>query len=331
MPVVSLSIVSFNTRDLLRECLASLQERAGEADLEITVVDNGSTDGSVEMVRAHFPQVLVVEAGENLGYGRANNLALQNARGDFVWILNSDTTIEPGAIADMAAWMEAHPKCGAIGSRLILPDGTTQPSCAGDPSLWAVFCEQTFLYKLLPGGRYTGSYAMTNLTDWSYDEPRSVPQVCGASLFVRRETWRATGGFDPSYFMYFEDTDWCVRAREANWEIWFLPQSRVRHHLGASSGGSWRTRAMMVFHYNLGRLLFFGRRRGPRVARALKYLLCLGALARLLAWAILGLHPKYWRRARERVLLFRQVLLSTSRAPLEFLPFTPAAADKEAQ
>ncbi len=319
MPLISVAIVSFNTRDLLRRCLLSLRECRAEAELEVIVIDNGSHDGSAAMVRAEFPQAQRIEAGENLGFGAANNRALKEARGEFLWILNSDTEVEAGGIASMLRWMEERPECGAIGSRLILRDGSTQPSCALDPSLWAVFCEQTFLYKLLPGGRYTGSYAMTN---WDYNEAREVPQVCGASLLVRAEAWRQVEGFDESYFMYFEDTDLCVRLREANWTIWYLPCARVRHFLGASSQGDTSERAHMVFHYNRGRLLFFSRRRGPLVARGLRLLLCLGALGRLLTWTLLSLRPRSTSqqrsRARAQMRLFRAVLHATRRAPLAF-------------
>ena len=319
MPLISVAIVSYNTRDLLRDCLLSLESRRDEAELEIIVVDNGSRDGSVAMTRQEFPQVLVIEAGENLGFGAANNRALEAAHGEFFWILNSDTTVDTGTISVMLHWMKAHSECGAIGSRLILRDGTTQPSCALDPSLWAVFCEQTFLYKLLPGGRYTGSYAMTN---WDYNEVRDVPQVCGASLLVRREAWLQIGGFDESYFMYFEDTDLCVRLREAGWQIWYLPEARVNHFLGASSQGSAGERGRMIFHYNLGRLIFFSRRRGQSTARLLRALLSLGALGRLLAWTLLALRPRASRqmrqKARAQMRLFRSVWHATRRAPLHF-------------
>ena len=278
VPSVSVSIVSFNTRDLLRECLRSLEERRDEADLEVIVVDNGSTDGSAEMVRDEFPRVRLIEAGENLGYGRANNRALQEARGEFFWVLNSDTTVEPGTIGRMAEWMRAHADCGAVGARLVLPDGSTQASCAGDPGLWAMFMEQMYLDKLLPTNRITGAYAMTY---WNYEERRAVPQVCGASLLVRREAWQQVGGFDPRFFMYFEDTDLCLRLREVGWAIWYLPEAPVRHHLGASSERDWRTRARMISSYNHSRLLFFGARRGRGVARALRALFVLGALLRL--------------------------------------------------
>ncbi len=316
---ISVAIVSYNTRDLLRECLRSLQARGGEARLEIIVLDNASHDGSAQMVRDEFPEVHLMQSAHNSGYGAANNRALQDARGEFFWVLNSDTTIETGAISTMMNWMREHPRCGAIGTRLILADGSTQPSCALDPSLFAVFIEQTYLDKLMPGNRYAGSYAMT---DWDYDDLREVPQVCGASMLVRHAAWQNLGGFDESYFMYFEDTDLCVRLREAGWKIWYLPAARVRHQLGASSAGTWRQRARMVAHYNRGRLLFFGRRRGKFIARALQILMSAGALARLGFWLVRALTARS-RSARchfrDQIKLFRWVWRDTRNADLDSL------------
>lgn len=326
---ISIAIVSYNTRDLLRACLRSLQTHSDAANLEIIVIDNASRDGSAHMVRQEFPDVQLIESAHNSGYGAANNRALQEARGEFVWILNSDTTIESATIATMLEWMRAQPRCGAIGTRLILPAGTTQPSCALDPSLFAVFIEQTYLDKLMPGNRYAGSYAMT---DWDYNDLREVPQVCGASLLVRRAAWRALGGFDESYFMYFEDTDLCVRLREAGWKIWYLPAARVHHHLGASSAGAWRERARMVAHYNRGRLLFFGRRCGKIVARALQILMSFGALARLSFWLLRALMARKQtarRQFREQVKLFRLVWRDTKNADLDSLIQAPEAPDNK--
>jgi len=303
-PDISVSIVSYNTRDLLRDCLLSLQERSAEAHLEIIVIDNGSVDGSAEMVRQEFPKVLLKRAGSNLGYGVANNRALENATGKYFWILNSDTTIEAGTITAMLQAMETQPRCGAVGARLILSDGSTQPSCAADPSLWAVFCEQTYLYKLIPTNRLTGGYAMTY---WNYDEARAVPQVCGASLLVRHEAWQQVGGFDEAYFMYFEDTDLCLRLRRAGWEVWYWPPARIRHHLGGSSAGHWRTRARMIASYNASRIFYFSRYQGTTAGRILKILTLGGAFFRALAWSVAAWSPARHRAARQQVAIFRDV------------------------
>ena len=299
---ISVAIVSYNTRDLLRECLRSLQEHSAEANLEIIVIDNASHDGSAPMVRDEFPAVQLIESAHNAGYGAANNRALAQARGEYVWILNSDTTIESGAMATMLDWMCADPRCGAIGTRLILADGSTQNSYDFDLSWRAVFAEQTYLDKLLPSQRYS-------VSDWELGA-RAVPYLCGASLLVRRAAWQELGGFDESYFMYFEDIDLCSRLREAGWELCYLPDARVHHHLGASSARDWRDRARMVSHYNRGRLRFLVRNRAQKTARCIQFLLSFGALARLIFWllrALLASSHAQRRHCRSQIKLFRQV------------------------
>lgn len=310
---VSVSIVSYNTRDLLRVCLQSLRARGeeGEACLEIIVVDNGSQDDSVEMVREEFPEVRVIHGQGNIGYGRANNLAFERARGRYFWILNSDTDIWPGAVRAMLSWMDQTPRAGACAVQLMLPDGSIQDSCATSPSLLDVFYEQTKLHMLF-GGRKPGLRSMTR-EDYKVRQP--VEQAVGACLWVRSEAFAQAGGFDPAYFMYFEDTDLCVRLRRAGWEIWFLPEARIGHFMGASSAGDWRTRARMVSSYNASRFAFYSRYQGRRGGAILKLLTMLGALGRALGWNLLALRhasmPQKRRVAREKVRLFRQVWHAT--------------------
>lgn len=309
-PEITVSIVSYNTCALLRACLRSLtaREQDGEAMLEIIVADNGSTDGSADMVKLEFPHVQLVETGGNIGYGRANNAALANARGRHVFILNSDTEVELGALAEMRDFLDANPNVGAVGGRLILPDGATQPSCATDPTLASVFWEQTYLYKLFPANKTTGGYLMT---DWDYGERRSVEQVCGACIMVKRALWERIGGFDPAYFMYFEDTDLCVRIREIGAQIWFLPEAKIQHKLGASSGKDWRLRAQMIASYNQSRHYFYRKRQGKGAGIGLKATVLLGASLRLVSWLLLALTGR--RRAREEVKIWADVWKRTAR------------------
>ncbi|MEO7717629.1 MAG: glycosyltransferase family 2 protein [Capsulimonas sp.] len=305
---VTISIVSYNTSGPLRDCLQSLQDRRdeGEATMEVVVADNVSTDDSVEMVRREFPWVRVVETGGNIGYGRANNAAQIDARGRYAFILNSDTIVLPGALAAMRDFMDEHPKIGAVGAQLILSDGGTQTSCARDPSLMAVWWEQTYLDKLFPNNKVTGNYLMT---DWDYGTRREVEQVCGACLFVRREAYTQIDGFDPAFFMYFEDTDFCIRLRGAGWPIWFIPEAHIRHLLGASSG-AWRSRARMIVSYNRSRYYYFTRYGGRGRGLAIKAMCLLGATMRSIAWhAIALVKPS----AREQARLFRKVWIDTLR------------------
>ncbi len=303
-PDLSVAVVSYNTRDLLRACLASLHARQaeGEAHLEVIVADNGSSDGSVEMVRAEFPAVRLVETGGNVGFGRANNLALRDARGRHVCLLNSDAEALPGALAKTLAFLDAHPDVGLAGGQLLWPDGRPQTSWGDDPTLAGVWQEQTFWGAV-----------QTHLTfprRERRDEvlPRDVDQISGAFMVIRRAAWRQVGGFDPAYFMYNEDVDLNVRLRRAGWRVVFLPDVSVRHHLGASSRADWRTRARMVSAYNRSRFLYFTRYGGPGAGRRLRAFCLLGAAIRLTGWTLLSpVRPQ----ARDKVKLFREVWRQT--------------------
>ncbi len=343
-PDISVAIVSYNTRNLLRACLHSLLARQadGEASLEIIVADNGSSDGSVEMVQAEFPSVQVIETGENLGFGRANNLALLNAQGRAYCLLNSDAEVLPGALSLPLAALDADPTIGLAGGQLLWPDGRLQTSYGDDPTLAGVFREQTFLSAMErkrppppaqaptppPSERERGqekrkglpSISYPSLTKWGRGMPRTallrigavpgvgatldVHQICGAFMLIRPQAWREAGGFDPHYFMYNEDVDLNFRLRRAGWRVVFLPQARITHHLGASSSADWQKRARMVSAYNESRFYFFSRFYGPSAGAKLRACCLLGAAIRFSGWFLLSLvRPS----AKDKVKLFREV------------------------
>ena len=294
-PDISVAVVSYNTCGLLRSCLRSLADRQadGEASLEIIVADNGSSDGSVNMVRSEFPHVHLIETGENLGFGRANNLALQNARGRAFCLLNSDAEVLPGALARSLAALDTDPTIGLLGGQLLWPDGRLQTSYGSDPTLAGVFAEQTFL------GALHAAPPAAPLT-----APTDVDQICGAFMLIRPDAWRQVGGFDPHYFMYNEDVDLNFRLRRAGWRVVFLPDARITHHLGASSSADWQKRARMVSAYNESRFYYFSRFYGPTAGARLRAYCLLGAAIRLTGWSVLSLvRPS----AREKVKLFQEV------------------------
>ncbi len=295
-PDITVAIVSYNTCDLLRACLRSLEARQaeGEAALEIVVADNASDDGSVGMVRAEFPAVRVLEMGENAGFGRANNAALEDARGRCVCLVNSDAEVQAGTLRDTLAFLDTHPDVGVVGGQLVSPDGREQPSWSRDPTPGSVLAEQLFLPpRPLPPLPPAGG---------------DVPQVCGAFMVIRRAAWEAVGGFDSHYFMYNEDVDLNVRLRGAGWRIVFLPGVRVTHHLGASSRADWQTRARMVSAYNASRVYYFAWHSGPAAARRVRVFCLLGAALRLAGWSLIAIvRPA----ARDKVRLFQEVWRST--------------------
>ncbi|MDQ2800824.1 MAG: glycosyltransferase family 2 protein [Armatimonadota bacterium] len=303
-PDLSVAVVSYNTRELLRACLASVLARqaAGEARLEIIVADNGSADGSVEMVGAEFPTVRLIETGGNIGFGRANNLALQDARGRFFCLLNSDAELLPGALAKTLAYLDAHPDVGLAGGQLLWPDGRPQTSWGRDPTLAGVFQEQTFWGRIAPPAPNNAGAGKEPPV--GAGAAFDVDQISGAYMVLRREAWQQVGGFDPAYFMYNEDVDLNVRLRRAGWRVIFLPDVHITHHLGASSRADWQTRAGMVSAYNESRFYYFTRYGGPREGCRLKAYCLLGAAIRLTGWSLLSLvRPG----AHEKVKLFREV------------------------
>lgn len=300
-PDISAAIVSYNTRDLLRACLRSLLDREadGEARLEIIVADNGSTDGSPDMVRAEFPTVRVLETGDNLGFGRANNLALSQASGRAYCLVNSDAELLPGALTQSVAALHSDPKIGLVGGQLLWPDGRAQTSYGDDPTLLGVLREQTF----------TGAAVRAPQIAPLSEALKDVDQICGAFMLIRPDAWRQMGGFDPHYFMYNEDVDLNFRLRRAGWRVVFAAGVRVTHHLGASSSADWQKRARMVSAYNESRFYYFSRFYGPAAGAKLKAYCLLGAAIRLTAWTVLSLARPF---ARDKRKLFREVWQRTA-------------------
>lgn len=198
---------------------------------EIFVVDNGSSDGSPDMLRREFPEVRLLEPGANLGFARGNEVALPQTSGKYLMLLNPDTLVMPGAFQRMVDHLEAHPEVGAVGPMLLNADGSLQPSACRFPSLLTEFYEWFGLRGLFPKNRLLGRMYY----GYKADQPFAVDWVIGACLMVRRVVHQEVGGLDPRFFMYAEELDWCYRIRQANWRIHYLPQAQVLHYGGASA------------------------------------------------------------------------------------------------
>ena len=260
---LSVIVVSWNVRELLRGCLAALPAATAGIESETVVVDNASTDGSPQMVAEDFPQVTLLRNEANLGFARANNRGLAAAQGRYCALLNSDTVPAPGSLAAMVAFMDARPAAAAASPRLVRPDGAPQPFAYGD--------DPTPLYL---ARRAAGRKMGRDLHDWSAPAPVRVGWVSGACMVVRRAAVDQVGGLDEAMFMYFEDNDWCRRMRLRGWEIWYNPQVAVTHIGGASLNQNPRARA--AYYESLA---YFYRKHYGRLAGAAMRL-AVGATAR---------------------------------------------------
>ena len=301
LPNASIIILSWNVRDLLRRCLSSLP--LSDPDVEIIAVDAASADGSVEMVRAEFPGVKLITSPENLGYTRGNNLGLRAAVGRYLLILNPDTEIVGEAIAQMLAYMDAHPRIGVLGPQLLNPDHTIQSTRRRFPSLATGFFESTWFQPLAPRS-LLDRYFARDLPDDAIGE---VDWVAGAALLVRREAYEQVGGFDEGFFMYSEEMDWCRRMKAAGWQVIYFPAARILHHEAKSSA---QVPAATHIRFNTSKVRYFHKYHGALAAGALRWFL-LGSFAFQLvlefAKGLVG-HEREMRAAR--VEAYRQVLKS---------------------
>lgn len=236
MSSIGVAVISYNTRELLRSCLASA---VADGAVEVVVADNGSTDGSIEMVRAEFPQAVLLVDRSNPGYGGASNAAIAACRAEYVLLLNSDTVLRPGALASLRRYLDDHPRAAIVGPRLLNPDGTLQSSIHQFPS--PVF----ILYNYSWVGPFLGKIPLLrrlHRASGLHDRVRVVNWVMGAALAIRKPAFDAVGGFDRSFFMYYEEVDLSYRLHLAGWETHFAPVTEVTHVGGASTS---RERARM--------------------------------------------------------------------------------------
>lgn len=221
---LSIIIVNFNTKELLSNCLHSIFTHPCNEEFEVLVVDNASSDGSLEMVERAYPQVKLISNQKNLGFAGANNQGIRESRGTYVLLLNSDTEILEGALQSKIEFMDSNPQAGAIGCQLLLPDGVPQPFTYGkDPTLSYLIHR---ILRMLLKHKYMHIWVGEGIveTEW----------VTGACMMVRREAIDSVGYLDEKFFMYFEDNDWCHRMREKGWKVYFLPNVKAIHLGGRS-------------------------------------------------------------------------------------------------
>ena len=231
---LSVCIVNWNTRDYLRECLTALfQYPPTRAELEVIVVDNASEDDSAEMARAEFPTVRLIANQDNKGYAEGNNQALAQATGDYLLLLNPDVVVHPESLSNALEFMVVHSEASALGCRLRGKDGATQRSVRGFPDPGPVLWDFLKLSRLFPSSRVFGAYRMT----WfRYEETAEVDQPMGSFLLLTRMAYETVGPLDMQFPIFFNEVDWCWRAkREHGLRIYYSPEVVVTHYGGSST------------------------------------------------------------------------------------------------
>lgn len=260
---LSICIVPYESRDYLRDCLRSIRDHTQGASYEIIAVDNHSQDGTVEMLRRDFPDVHLIVNNDNAGFAKPNNQALAISRGRYALLLNPDTVIQPGALESMIEFADANPKVGICSPKILNRDGTMQLQCRRSfATPWDLICYFTGLARLFPKSRLFARYLVTYEDE---DKIHSVDAVSGACMLIRRAMMEQIGTLDEQFFAYQEDTDYCFRAHQAGWDVYYYPPAHITHFAG--QGGSrvepyrsiieWHRSYWKYFRKNLAARYFF--------------------------------------------------------------------------
>src|SRR5437588_894427 len=292
---LSIVIVNWNGAELLPGCLAPLDG----CGIEVIVVENGSTDGSLELLATSFPEVRVVANPDNRGFAVASNQGLQLATSPYVLFLNNDTVPDPKALEELTEFLARNPDTDVVGPALVFPGGCRQPSCGPGPNLWTEILAKTLLHRVLPGLREKAP-GRTCRVDW----------VTGAALCIRRDQALDLGGLDETMFMFYEDLDLCARVREAGKQVWFVATPPIVHLGGATRR---RVEARSLIDSYRSADLFFSRH-GPRWRRQLLRALTVPEMSlRFGIWGLLFLSRQRRGLARERLRAYRTILRALAR------------------
>ena len=271
-PRLSVIIVTWNVEDLIVDCIGSIEQTAGDLEYEVIVVDNASTDGSARVVAERFPNTRLIRNEINVGFPRANNQALEVARGEYVLYLNPDTKIGPGTLTACVEELDRSPDVGMVGCRLDLPDGRIQPECARRAfRLRHLLAESLYFHMFFPRSRLFGDL---NMGWWDHRGTRDVEAIVGAFMMVRRAVANEVGGLPEELFMYHEDMSFCLRVRRLGWRIRYRGDVGTLHYTGQSAARSNLHLELLALEC---RLLLIKELQGP-----------LAALAGRVVWSVAG-------------------------------------------
>ena len=229
---ISIVIVAWNAQHYLKLCLESLAAAPPRRSMEVLVVDNASSDATVEMVESQFPWVKLIKSPENLGFSKGNNVAIRQAKGRYIALVNPDVIVFPGCLDALADFLDQNPKVGNVGPRVLNPDMSLQSSCRRFPTLWNNFCSASGLSSKFKNSRF---FAGEHMFYFAHDQTRPVDVIVGCFSFIRREAFDSVGLLDEDLFMYGDDVDWCRRARNAGWEAVFYPGAQAIHDRGKTT------------------------------------------------------------------------------------------------
>lgn len=280
--ILSIIIPNFNTKRLLHECLKSIYLQTKKIKFEVIVVDNASSDGSPQMIKKNFPQVKLIVNSKNLGYAKANNQGIKIAKGKYILFLNSDTIILDKAIEKCLKFMQKRKDIDILGCQLLNEDKSLQPSGGFFPQLRQIFYMMVFIDDLPFINRLLKPYQQRRID--FYQKVRQLDWATGAFLLVKREVINKIGGFDPTFFMYSEEVDFCFRAKKAGFNIWFYPKAKVIHLKGKSSACGFEKAVLGEYQ---GLKKFYKKHKPGWEMPILIVLLKIGAMLRVIIFGIL--------------------------------------------
>jgi GT2 family glycosyltransferase len=228
---LSIVIVSWNVKNYLKKCLSSINRHAINIEKEIFVVDNASTDGTVEMVQTEFPEVKLIANDKNTGFAFANNQAIKESSGEYILLLNPDTELTDDSLQQAINLAESNPQIGIIGCKHLNTDGSLQASVRRFPTLAGMFLILTKLAKIFPR---TSAIQRYYATDMNYSQAQKVQQVAGSFMLLKKSMLEKVDLLDEGFFIWFEEVDLCKRAKDEGWEVWYTPNTNIIHHGGQS-------------------------------------------------------------------------------------------------
>jgi GT2 family glycosyltransferase len=229
---ISVVVVGWNAKHYLELCLESLAKAPPRRSMEVLVVDNASTDDSVQMIEAKFPWVKLIKSSENLGFAKGNNVAIRQCQGHYIALVNPDVIVFPGCLDALANFLDQNPKVGNVGPRVLNPDMSMQSTCRRFPTLWNNFCSATGLSTRFKNSQF---FAGEHMFYFPHDRVLAVDVIVGCFSMIRRETFDEVGLLDEGLFMYGDDVDWCRRAWNAGWQVMFYPGGQAIHDRGKTT------------------------------------------------------------------------------------------------